>query len=122
MSFNIFPKALAILPFPNLWVLLYFDALVFLGIDTEFGYLETLFCYIKDEAKGGVVSIYGWELSLEKAKIGIVLLVLVVFGPFLTSSAGLYYLKFFDDFVPTIPLSLCAVIEYYIFVRIMPFS
>ena len=39
LSFNIFPKALSILPFPNLWVLLFFIAMVLLGVDTEFGYL-----------------------------------------------------------------------------------
>ena len=34
LSFNIFPKALAILPWPNVWILLFFIAMVFLGIDT----------------------------------------------------------------------------------------
>lgn len=34
LSFNIFPKALAILPWPNLWVLFFFIAMVFLGIDS----------------------------------------------------------------------------------------
>jgi SNF family Na+-dependent transporter len=34
LSFNIFPKALAILPWPNLWVLLFFITMVFLGIDS----------------------------------------------------------------------------------------
>lgn len=48
LSFNIFPKALTILPWPNLWVFCFFVAMVFLGIDSEFGYLESLFCYLKD--------------------------------------------------------------------------
>ena len=48
LSFNIFPKALAILPWPNLWVFFFFMAMVFLGIDSEFGYLESVFCYLKD--------------------------------------------------------------------------
>ena len=34
LSFNVFPKALAILPWPNLWVLCFFIAMVFLGIDS----------------------------------------------------------------------------------------
>jgi SNF family Na+-dependent transporter len=34
LSFNIFPKALAILAWPNLWVFLFFLAMVFLGIDS----------------------------------------------------------------------------------------
>jgi SNF family Na+-dependent transporter len=39
LSFNVFPKALTILPFPNLWVFLFFAAMIFLGIDTQFGFL-----------------------------------------------------------------------------------
>lgn len=39
LSFNIFPKALAILPWPNLWIFLFFVTMVLLGIDSEFGYL-----------------------------------------------------------------------------------
>jgi SNF family Na+-dependent transporter len=51
LSFNIFPKALGILAWPNLWVFLFFITMVLLGIDSEFGYLETCFCYLKDEVK-----------------------------------------------------------------------
>jgi hypothetical protein len=43
-----------------------------------------------------------------------------MWSPFLTSSAGIYYLEFFDSFVATIPLSLGAVIEYIFFVKIVP--
>lgn len=39
LSFNIFPKALAILPLPNLWVAVFFISMVFLGIDSEFAFL-----------------------------------------------------------------------------------
>lgn len=34
LSFNVFPKALAILPFPNLFLFIFFIAMVFLGIDS----------------------------------------------------------------------------------------
>jgi len=34
LSFNIFTKALAILPLPNLWIFLFFLTMVFLGIDS----------------------------------------------------------------------------------------
>lgn len=46
---------------------------------------------------------------------------LLIFCPFLTSSAGIYYLEFFDSFVATIPLSLGAVINYIFFVKMVPF-
>lgn len=34
LSFNIFPKALATLPLPNLWLFIFFVSMVFLGIDS----------------------------------------------------------------------------------------
>ena len=48
LSFNIFPKALSILPWCNLWIILFFLCMVFLGIDTMFGALESIFCYLRD--------------------------------------------------------------------------
>jgi len=48
LSFNIFPKALSILPFPNLWIILFFVSMVLLGIDSEFAFLESIYCYLKD--------------------------------------------------------------------------
>ena len=39
LSFNVFPKALATLPFPNFLVFVFFRTMVLLGIDTEFGML-----------------------------------------------------------------------------------
>ena len=127
LSFNIFPKALAILPWPNLWVFCFFVAMVFLGIDSEFGYLESIFCYLKDESHNnpdspqGQIKFLGRVIPEEQMKI-YVIGAIVVFTPFFTSSAGIYYLGFFDSFVATIPLSLGAVIEYFLFVRYFPFE
>jgi hypothetical protein len=47
---------------------------------------------------------------------------IMLFAPFLTSSAGIYYLEYFDRFVATIPLSLGAIINYIFFVHIIPFD
>ena len=45
-----------------------------------------------------------------------------IFCPFLVSSAGIYYLGFFDIFTQNVPLSLGVIIEYYIFVHAFPFE
>lgn len=37
ICFNIFPKALAILPLPRVWLFLFFVTMVLLGIDTMIG-------------------------------------------------------------------------------------
>lgn len=94
LSFNIFPKALAILPFSNVLTFLFFTTMVFLGIDTEFGYFETVFCYLKDEVKAstnGKIKILGKYINSETVKILFTCSVLL-FTPLMTSSAGIYYL------------------------------
>ena len=97
LSFNIFPKALAILPWPNLWALCFFIAMVFLGIDSEFGYLESLFCYLKDEvhndkdSRDGKILVFGFMVPEEKLKVYLIATI-AIFGPMLTSHAGIYYL------------------------------
>jgi solute carrier family 6 amino acid transporter-like protein 5/7/9/14 len=48
ICFNIFPKALAILPFPRIWLFLFFVTMVLLGIDTMIGAMESIVCYLKD--------------------------------------------------------------------------
>ena len=117
LCFNVFPKALAILPWPNLWVLCFFLAMVFLGIDSEFGMLESIYCYINNEieANGGEITIF--SLKLQKRQVRKLLMIgLCFFCPFLTSSAGIYYLEFFDAFIANIPMSFGTLIIYYLFV------
>lgn len=124
LSFNIFPKALAILPWPNLWVFIFFVTMVFLGIDSEFGYIETCYCYFKDEAQengNGMIRILGRDYDPHNVKIFFVSAIMI-FCPFVTSSAGIHYLEFFDRFVATVPLSLGAVVNYIFFVHIIPFD
>ena len=89
--------------------------MVFLGIDSEFGYLESIFCYLKDESHNnpdspeGEIRVFGKSIPEEQMKVYVIAAV-AVFCPFLTSSAGIYYLGFFDSYIATIPLSLGAVI------------
>lgn len=49
------------------------------------------------------------------------MLAIMLFSPFMTSSASIYYLEFFDRFVATVPISLGAIINYLFFVKIVPF-
>jgi hypothetical protein len=63
----------------------------------------------------------GRKISIGTAKI-IIASCLLIYAPFLTSSAGIYYLQFIDNFTCTIPLSLGAVINYIFFVKIVSFE
>jgi SNF family Na+-dependent transporter len=40
LVFNVFPKAISILPWPNIWFLIFCVVLILLGIDSMFGFLE----------------------------------------------------------------------------------
>lgn len=50
------------------------------------------------------------------------MLAIMLFSPFMTSSASIYYLDFFDRFVATVPISLGAIVNYLFFVKIVPFQ
>lgn len=65
---------------------------------------------------------FKWDIKIAAVKKITMVCISLVFCPLLTSSAGVYYLSFFDNFVSSVPFSLGAVIEYYIFVYMFPFS
>ena len=123
LSFNVFPKALAILPWANLWVFCFFLAMILLGIDSQFGFIESILCYVRNEVKEQGGSIRAWRFNLTYAVLEkLTFLLIFIFSPFVTSSAGIYYLSFFDRFGLGVPLPLGALIQYCLFVRVFPFS
>lgn len=63
LSFNVLPKALLLLPLPNLMIFIFFLAMVLLGVDSEFGLIEALYCYIKDEFEGHPTTFFGFEVN-----------------------------------------------------------
>ena len=67
------------------------------------------------------MKVFGIKLTKTKAQI-LLMVGLCIFCPFLTSSAGIYYVGFFDDFITNIPFSLGALTTYYLFVHKFPFS
>ena len=62
-----------------------------------------------------------WDFTVGRLK-QFTIMGVMAFSPLLCSSAGIYYLGFLDNFVSSIPFSLGAVIEYYVFVYMFPFS
>ena len=91
LVFNVFPKALASLPFPNLFIFVFFATMVLLGIDSEFGLMEGLYCYLNNEYHHGPVVLFGRRLSLAQMQY-ILVLILLIPSPTLTSQAGIYFL------------------------------
>ena len=48
LTFVIFPMALNLMPFTNLWAILFFVMMTCLGIDTMFGYNEYIFATLEE--------------------------------------------------------------------------
>lgn len=120
LSFNVLPKALMLLPLPNFWVFIFFTTMVLLGIDSEFGTIEGIYCYIRDEWRHGSKTWFGQVIDEKRAQYFTIFLLSL--GAFtLTSSAGIYYLDFYDYFMSNIPFSLWALLEVYFFVHVFKF-
>ena len=79
------------LPLPNLWVFIFFLAMVLLGIDSEFGLMEAMYCYVRDEFKHGSIAIWGVNIDGKRGQY-LMLGVLCLGAPSLSSHAGIYYL------------------------------
>lgn len=121
LSFNVLPKALLLLPLPNLWILIFFFAMVLLGIDSEFGVIEALYCVIRDEFKTGPKLLFGLKIDEKKAQ-WLMIALICIGAPTLTSSAGIYYLSFYDYFTSNIPFTLWVTLELFFFVHVFKFQ
>lgn len=93
---------------------MFFVTMVLLGIDTMIGAMETVVCYLKDEAKAGFY-FFGHKITLSNMKVLLVFGYIIFIFP-LTSSAGIHYLIWFDKFTVYIPLAFNILFEIYIFV------
>ena len=93
--------------------------MVLLGIDTMIGGMEAIICYMKDEAKAHL-TVFGYKPSFKQMKIALICGYVIFIFP-LTSSAGIHYLLWFDQFSVYIPLALNILIEIYLFVYYFKF-
>ena len=90
LAFVAYPEALASLPMPWIWSILFFLMLFFLGIDSEFATLETVF-----------TAIYDGFPSLRKHKVKVTAfgcLVCYLLGLPCVSSNGQYVLNLMDTY------------------------
>jgi SNF family Na+-dependent transporter len=53
LVFIAYPAALTLMPLSNLWSILFFLIMVLLGIDTQFGFIDTIASSLEDEFMGG---------------------------------------------------------------------
>ncbi|KAI3381842.1 hypothetical protein SNEBB_003583 [Seison nebaliae] len=103
LAFVVFPEALATLPFPHIWVLLFFLTVLTLGIDTQFGMLETVLSGMFDQ----------WP-KLCRQKVIVTILTGCLFfctALLFVTKAGMYWYTLIDWYIATIMAFAICIIE-----------
>ncbi|XP_053354684.1 sodium- and chloride-dependent GABA transporter 2-like [Clarias gariepinus] len=91
LAFIAYPRAVAMMPFPQLWAFCFFFMIVLLGLDTEFVGLETLMTAITDLYPSYLLRGYRRELALLFICVGCFFIGLVM-----VTEGGLYIFQLFD--------------------------
>jgi len=110
LVFVAYPAALTLMPGATLWAIAFFVMLFFLGVDTQFAFLETLAGYVEDEK----IKIFGKEIRIEAGRIMITVALFVV-GFILNFDGGFHFLALYDDYSTIVPLMLSALLECVVF-------
>ena len=97
------------LPMPNLWIFIFFAAMVLLGIDSEFGLMESLYGCVRDQFKHSSMRLCGVHIDDKKGQY-LMLIFLCIGAPTLTSHAGIFYLEFYDYFMSNIPFTFWVLV------------
>ncbi|CAK6973815.1 sodium- and chloride-dependent GABA transporter 2-like [Scomber scombrus] len=94
LAFIAYPRAVAMMPFPQLWAICFFIMVILLGADTQFVSLECLMTSVTDMFPTVFRRAYRRELLL-------LCLCSVCFflGLLLVTEGGLYFLQLFDHYV-----------------------
>ncbi|KAI4827652.1 hypothetical protein KUCAC02_031035 [Chaenocephalus aceratus] len=94
LAFIAYPRAMAMMPFPQLWSICFFVMVILLGADTQFVSLECLMTSVTDMFPTVFRRAYRRELLL------LCLCTICFFlGLLLVTEGGLYFLQLFDHYV-----------------------
>jgi neurotransmitter:Na+ symporter, NSS family len=101
LAFVIFPKALSLMPWSGVFSVLFFLALLSVGVDTVFSFVESFHVVICDAI-----------CEVKKEQIALWLCTLCfVMGLVFTTNAGFYFLDLVDHFVINISLVFVTMLE-----------
>ena len=101
LLFITMPACLSTMFWPALWVVLFFVTMVFIGIDSEFGLVETVCYWVEDYRP----RFRGEEIRPEVVKL-LCCVGLFVLGLPIATRGGSYYLELVETFGFAIPASL----------------
>ncbi|XP_043205803.1 sodium- and chloride-dependent GABA transporter ine-like isoform X2 [Amphibalanus amphitrite] len=107
LVYVVYPKALASMPFPQLWSVLFFFMLLCLGLDSQFATLEVVITSLQD-GYSGLVKRY-----LKRHELLVLVICLLSFGlglPYVTQG-GMYVFQLMDYNVTNTSLILLALFE-----------
>ncbi|XP_055703697.1 sodium-dependent neutral amino acid transporter B(0)AT3 isoform X2 [Phlebotomus papatasi] len=103
LAFIVFTQAIVQLPGAPFWAVIFFMMLLSLGLGSQIGMLEGMFCTIFD------IDIFK---RIRKPYVtGVVCAICFVIGLIFSTGAGEYWLKLFDSFAGTIGLVVIALLE-----------
>ncbi|XP_073347738.1 sodium- and chloride-dependent GABA transporter 2-like [Pagrus major] len=107
LAFIAYPRAVAMMPLPQLWAAFFFIMIIFLGVDSEFVVLEGLVTSISD--------LYpSFFLTGHRRKLLLLFICAVSFciGLIMVTEGGLYVFLLFDYYACSgMPIMLCAILE-----------
>eukprot|EP01129_Flabellula_baltica_P009826 TRINITY_DN4086_c0_g2_i2.p1 TRINITY_DN4086_c0_g2~~TRINITY_DN4086_c0_g2_i2.p1 ORF type:complete len:349 (+),score=43.55 TRINITY_DN4086_c0_g2_i2:530-1576(+) len=103
LAFIVYPEALSLMPFGPFFSVLFFLMLFMLGIDSMFGYVETVAEALHETSL--------FKKQRKEISTGIVCFILMIFGIVFTSGAGYYYLQLADHYIPLFLLFIIGIAE-----------
>mmetsp|Transcript_3907 Transcript_3907/g.3322 ORF Transcript_3907/g.3322 Transcript_3907/m.3322 type:complete len:183 (-) Transcript_3907:82-630(-) len=113
LIFVAYPAALTLMPGANLWSIIFFVCMLFLGIDSQFALIEGVSGHFEDNK----IKIFGKVWSPEMYRLGVILLNALV-GFIFNFTGGFHFMEVFDQYATVVPLMVAAVGEVYIFTKI----
>ncbi|XP_068456295.1 sodium- and chloride-dependent GABA transporter 2-like [Clinocottus analis] len=107
LAFIAYPRAVAMMPLPQLWAVLFFIMVIFLGLDSEFVYLEGLVTSISD-----IHPSFFFIGHRRKLLLLVVCGVSFLIGLFMVTEGGLYVFMLFDYYACSgMPIMLFGLLE-----------
>ncbi|XP_034528832.1 sodium- and chloride-dependent GABA transporter 2-like [Notolabrus celidotus] len=107
LVFIVYPQAVTLLPWPQVWSVCFFAMIILLGIDGQFAGLESIMTSLTDVYPAQIRQGYRREVLLF-----LICAMCYLIGLLLVSEAGAYILQIFDHYVCSGPtLLLMAVLQ-----------
>uniref|UniRef100_A0A3B4Z0K4 Transporter n=1 Tax=Stegastes partitus TaxID=144197 RepID=A0A3B4Z0K4_9TELE len=107
LAFIAYPRAVALMPLPQLWAAFFFVMVVFLGLDSQFVYLEGLVTSVSD-----MYPAFFFTGHRRKVLLLIICLVCFVTGLFMVTEGGLYVFLLFDYYACSgMPIMFFGILE-----------